>query len=83
MVADETKWVTIVPKWSQPWEFRGVDDEAGKFTRRLDLGVNRPGKFSKVAFVQCGLGMHQKDGMGGIKVVFDHGLLLTIDVVGT
>jgi hypothetical protein len=54
-----------VPKLSQPGEFRGVDDEAGKFTRCFDLAVNRLGEFCDVFFVQRGLGMHEKGGMRG------------------
>jgi hypothetical protein len=42
----------------------GVDDEAGEITRCLDLGVNRAGKFTEVAFVQCGLEINQQGGMG-------------------
>ena len=54
---------------------------AGKIARCLDLRINRPGKFTEVAFVQRRLGMHQKGGMRGIQVVFDHDLLLRIVVV--
>ena len=61
MVPDETKVGDHRSETVPTREFRGVDDEAGKIARCLDLGVNRLGKFSEVAFVQCGLGMHQKE----------------------
>ena len=39
-----------------------------------------PTQFTEVTFVQCGLGMHQKDGMRGIQYI-DQDLLLRIVVV--
>lgn len=48
MVPDKTKVGDHRSETVPTREFRGVDDEAGKITRCLDLGVNRPGKFAEV-----------------------------------
>ena len=51
MVPDEAKVSDHSSETVPPRELRRVDDEAGKITLCLDLGVNRPGKFTEVAFV--------------------------------
>src|ERR1700733_8153302 len=55
---------------------RGGDDEAGKIAACLDLGINRLCQFNEIVFVERRLWSHQQDGMRGIQLVLDHGLLL-------
>jgi hypothetical protein len=70
------KWLTIVPKLSQPGESRSVDDEAGEIGMGLDLRIDRLRQLDKIGCVERRLRSHQQDGMRGIEIKFNHGLLL-------
>src|SRR5271166_2428492 len=76
MILDEAKVSDQRSETVPAGELRGVDNESGKLASRLDKGVDRLRQLDKISCVERRLRSHQQDGMCGIEIKFDHGLLL-------